>query len=231
MICGASVNMGWWEVVNPRLGLSTDVYDIVCHYMHHGSFTYDASLHGVGRINIPLLARILEMPLKCGHLGTVYLPGDFNRDCIESFKDFSDFAEKWLESTDPAKNGDGSPRMSYNIEPCDPMGSSGSPSPPGPTFTVRVEGPYILFEGTIHANCCPIKLEVNMTQEGNVIKLYEAEYEGACDCQCDFPTYGSIGPFEDGSYTIEIYWQLWSVRGGLLYEELKGFEEATIGAG
>jgi len=72
--------MGHQQVVNRELGLSMDVYFIASHYMHHGSFTYSGGLHG-GRINVPLLARILEMPLRCGHLGTVYLPGDFNKDC------------------------------------------------------------------------------------------------------------------------------------------------------
>jgi hypothetical protein len=100
--------MGYWQIVNPRLGLSIDVHDITCHYMSHGSFSYSGTqikpphdpFHA-GRIDLALLVRIIEMPQRCGDLGTLYLPGDYNKDCEEDFKDFADFADKWLKSTDP----------------------------------------------------------------------------------------------------------------------------------
>jgi len=112
-ICGESVNMGHQQVVNPELGLSMDVYFIASHYMSHGSLSYSGlqidEPHGPfhsGRIKIALLARILDMPHLCGHLGTIYLPGDFNKDCIENFKDFAEFADKWLQITEPAQEND-----------------------------------------------------------------------------------------------------------------------------
>lgn len=106
-VCGRSVNMGHQEIVNPKLKLSMDIYFVASHYMSHGSLSYSGlqidpphePFHN-GRINAALLARILEMPHRCGHLGTTYLPGDYNRDCVKDFKDFSDFAAKWLEETD-----------------------------------------------------------------------------------------------------------------------------------
>lgn len=107
-ICGEVVNMGYWQVINPRLGLSIDIYDIACHYMSHGSFTYSGLNYDTphdpfhnGRIDIPLLMKILEMPRRCGDLGTVYLPADVNKDCRENLSDFAEFADKWLQSTDP----------------------------------------------------------------------------------------------------------------------------------
>jgi len=73
-----------------------------CHnYMEHGSFCYDGDVHGAGRLDVGLLARILEMPRRCGDLGTVFLPGDLNRDCKEDFRDVAEFGREWLESTDP----------------------------------------------------------------------------------------------------------------------------------
>jgi hypothetical protein len=110
-ICGESVNMGWWQIVNPKLGLSIDVYDITCHYMSHGSFSYSGThidppydpFH-TGRIDLALLVEVLEMPRQCGDLGTLYLPGDYNKDCKEDFKDFADFADKWLNSTEPGQD-------------------------------------------------------------------------------------------------------------------------------
>jgi hypothetical protein len=107
-ICGKQVNMGYWQIINPKLGLSMDVYDVACHYMSHGSFSY-SGLHidlpnepfHNGRIKIALLTKILEMPRQCGDLGTIYLPGDSNKDCKVDFKDFAGFADKWLQFTDP----------------------------------------------------------------------------------------------------------------------------------
>jgi hypothetical protein len=102
-VCGKSANMGYWQVVNPTLGLSLDVPDIVCHYMRHGSFSYSGDLHGKGRADVPLLAKILEMPRRCGHLGTLYAPGDLNHDCKSDLADLAKLAEKWLDSTEPNK--------------------------------------------------------------------------------------------------------------------------------
>jgi len=110
-ICGEMVNMGPAGIVNPTLGLEIDCPLIAIHYMSHGSFSYTGHEVGgeplhFGRIDIPLLLKILEMPRQCGDLGTQYLPGDSNKDCREDFADFADFAEKWLQSTDPKGDGD-----------------------------------------------------------------------------------------------------------------------------
>ena len=110
-ICGDEVNMGYWQIVNPKLGLSVDVYDITCHYMSHGSLSYSGlqfdephdPFHN-GRVDIELLAKILEMPRRCGDLGTMYQPGDLNHDCKKDFADFAKFADKWLDSTDPGQD-------------------------------------------------------------------------------------------------------------------------------
>jgi len=100
-VCGEAVNMGYWQVVNPKIDLSIEVPVIVCHYMGHGSFSYSGDVHGKGRIDVPNLVKILEMPRRCGDLGTIYMPEDVNEDCRVDFADFAELAEKWLESTDP----------------------------------------------------------------------------------------------------------------------------------
>ncbi len=111
-ICGKWIHMCGGKIVNPKLGLqypdandpmSTEFLpDLALHYMSHGSFSLAGSEH-TGRVNIPLLLQVLKMPQQCGHLGTIYLPGDSNKDCKEDFSDFADFANKWLKSTDPAE--------------------------------------------------------------------------------------------------------------------------------
>lgn len=102
-ICGATVNMGPAGVVNPKLDLSVDCPLIAIHYMEHGSFSYTGDVH-TGRIDVAALVRALEIPRRCGDLGTLYLPGDLNEDCKVNFADFAKFADKWLDSTDPSQD-------------------------------------------------------------------------------------------------------------------------------
>lgn len=111
-ICGAPRNMGYVEIINPQLGLRIEIPYISIHYMEHGSFShfgyyqYEGDLLHYGRIDIVLLAKVLQMPRRCGDLGTTYLPGDLNEDCSENFKDFAEFADRWLQCTDPNRNED-----------------------------------------------------------------------------------------------------------------------------
>lgn len=43
-------------------------------------------------------------PLYCGMGGTEYSSADFNKDCYVDFSDFGDFAESWMDCTDPAND-------------------------------------------------------------------------------------------------------------------------------
>lgn len=109
-ICGQWIHMGGCAIVNPKLDLTypdvndpldpTFLPDLALHYMEHGSFSCAGSIH-TGRVNVSRLLKVLEMPRRCGHLPALYLPGDFNKDCIANFLDFAAFAQRWLECTDP----------------------------------------------------------------------------------------------------------------------------------
>jgi hypothetical protein len=96
--CGEAVNMGYWQITNLKLGLSIDVPVLALHYMEHGSFSYEGNVHERSRINLPRLVKILEMPRRCGDLGTVYWPADLNRDCRVDADDFAIFTEQWLQN-------------------------------------------------------------------------------------------------------------------------------------
>jgi len=236
-ICGEARNMGWWHIVNPKLGLSMDVYDVACHYMSHGSFSYSGlqldpphePFHN-GRLKIALLAKILDMPKQCGHLGTIFLPADFNKDCRENFKDFADFADKWLESTDPNQSSAGPSIITYNVEDCDRGGGATATQSPATLdlrFSVEVDGSYINFKDMINANCCLDKIELTMTLNGSLIKILETEYlTTPCFCLCDFPTTARLGPFDEGTYALEVY-----KRTNDSQEELIGKTTVTIGPG
>jgi len=111
-ICGQYVNMGFYRVVNPKLSLSIDVYEILLHYMSHGSFSFSGQepwpphnpLH-YGRAKVALLINILELPRQCGDLGTKYLPADTNEDCRVNLGDIADLADRWLDCTEPHGEG------------------------------------------------------------------------------------------------------------------------------
>jgi len=49
---------------------------------------------------VPLLVKILEMPSRCGDLGTLYHPNDLNKDCNVDFEDLVTFVEKWLQDSE-----------------------------------------------------------------------------------------------------------------------------------
>jgi hypothetical protein len=98
--CGEAVNMGYWQITNLKLGLSIDVPVLALHYMEHGSFSYEGNVHERSRIDLPALVKILEMPRRCGDLGTIYWPADLNGDCRVDSDDFALFTEQWLQYID-----------------------------------------------------------------------------------------------------------------------------------
>jgi hypothetical protein len=104
-ICPTIVNMGFCEVINPKLGLFIAVPYIVSHYMGHGSFSYSGSVHGKGRIDVNLLVNVLGERYKVSiDLGPYNIRGDFNEDRIVNLLDLADFSNQWLTSTDPSED-------------------------------------------------------------------------------------------------------------------------------
>jgi hypothetical protein len=98
--CGQAVNMGYWQITNLKLGLSIDVPVLALHYMEHGSFGYEGNVHNKSRLDLTRLVKILEMPCRCGDLGTIYQPADLNRDCRVDSDDFVIFIDQWLQYKD-----------------------------------------------------------------------------------------------------------------------------------
>ena len=100
-ICGASVNMGYWQIVNTEVGTSMEVSELARHFMEHGSFNYLGDVHGRGRTDVAALLEILGLPAACGDLGMPYAPADLNRDCQIDIEDFTEFAQRWLDAVEP----------------------------------------------------------------------------------------------------------------------------------
>jgi hypothetical protein len=61
--CGATINMGYVEIINPMKELSIEISYIGLHYLEHGSFSYDGTLHD-GAIDPKLLSEILDYKVE-----------------------------------------------------------------------------------------------------------------------------------------------------------------------
>jgi len=160
----------------------------------------------------------------------VTLTGDFEPDGDVDFVDFTFFAARWRDSncgdsndcdgTDFDYSGTvdwsdlgvftqnwlkGVSGIEYEISPCN-MNSSAAERSGQTRFSVTVQGSYIHFEDMMVANCCPDELELQMTVDANLITIYEIEYLSyPCTCICDYPVTATLGPFEPGTYTLEVY--------------------------
>jgi parallel beta-helix repeat protein len=140
------------------------------------------------------------------------VPADLSRDQFVNFVDYAIFA---LQCSEPPTAG---PGMTYQIGECDWLAASSDSNEP--RFSVWVEGRYIHFEDLMYANCCPDELGLDKVINGNHITLYEIGYGGMCLCMCYFPITATLGPFEDGTYTIEVFDN---------YGQSLGIVEVTIG--
>jgi hypothetical protein len=133
-----------------------------------------------------------------------------NDDIIDE-KDLAVIANNWLE---------GIPGITFQIDECTVGAvSMSAPSPDSDElrFSVTVHGRYILFEDIMVANCCPDKLYLDMTVQDNLITIYENEHTTTpCLCLCDYPVTSVLGPFEPGTYVLEVY------------EDTNGFIGGTI---
>jgi hypothetical protein len=128
------------------------------------------------------------------------IPSDLKRNQLVNFYDYAIFAQQWPGAI-------AEPGIEYEISPCELMGMSltGAGLLDETRFTVTVEGRYIHFEDMMWANCCAKKLWLEMTVAGNMITINENEWGGTCLCMCDYPITATLGPFEPGTYIIEVY--------------------------
>ncbi|MHC4343239.1 MAG: right-handed parallel beta-helix repeat-containing protein [Planctomycetota bacterium] len=141
------------------------------------------------------------------------LPGDLDRSQSVDLIDYAIFA---LQCTGiPIAE----PSMTYEIGNCDFTATASTAAEPN--FSVWVEGRYIHFEDMMYANCCPDELRLENQIIGNQITLYEIGYDGLCDCMCWFPITATLGPFPDGTYTVEVIDNL---------GQSLGVVEVTVGA-
>ena len=131
----------------------------------------------------------------------IIVAGDINGDCEVNFLDLCIMGLHWCES------GGAAPTVKYQVGECTGRSDSKTQLTNEPTrFSVEVRGSYIHFEDVIAGNCCPDKLEVQMTLEDGVIILFEDEYvDSPCRCTCSYPTSATLGPFDDGTYRLDVY--------------------------
>jgi hypothetical protein len=130
------------------------------------------------------------------------IPSDLDRSQSVNLEDFSIFALQWAEAYL------GEPGMTYQIGSCSSqvLGLSATELSEQTRFTVTVDGQYIHFEDTMVANCCSDELGLEMTVEGELITIYETELTTTpCRCICDYAVSATLGPFQPGTYTLDVY--------------------------
>ncbi len=100
-VCGAWVNMGFYQIIHPVRGIQVDLPVISFHYLEHGSIGYDGSVHGVGRADIDGLKRVL-FPANPAHYEYRSVGDDTDFDLL------GDYEEPLVETdlTDPDTDGD-----------------------------------------------------------------------------------------------------------------------------
>ncbi len=145
------------------------------------------------------------------------IPSDLNHSQSVDFNDFAIFGLQWSYPT-AFEVG-----MTFHIDDCNMeagLNWTAAEESNEPRFKVWIEGRYIYFEDQMYANCCPGELGLDKEINGNQITLYEIGYGGFCYCMCYFPITATLGPFEDGTYTVEVYDN---------YGNSLGIVEVTIG--
>ena len=128
-----------------------------------------------------------------------YSAADLNKDHIVNLLDLAILSEQWMYGADLA------PGMTYKVGECNmEIDSSGENEL---RFMVTVDSNYIDFEDLINANCCiEDGIRLDMLIEGDVITITETELsEGTCRCMCNYPTAARMGPFDPGTYLVQVY--------------------------
>jgi hypothetical protein len=75
-VCGDWINMGHFYIHNPMRGISIEIPYLGLHYMSHGSFSYDGTIH-TGRVDIELLKQVLAHDY---HSHYIEISNDSDRD-------------------------------------------------------------------------------------------------------------------------------------------------------
>jgi hypothetical protein len=130
------------------------------------------------------------------------IPSDFDRSQFVDFDDFAILGLQWSYSSAFE------PGMTFHVDDCnmaEGLSWTVAAESNEPRFSVWVEGRYIHFEDQMYANCCMEELGLDKEINGNEITLYEIGYGSICPCMCYFPITATLGPFEDGTYTVEVY--------------------------
>jgi hypothetical protein len=130
------------------------------------------------------------------------IPSDLDRSRSVDFNDFAIFGGQWQQKGPDLG-------IIYEIGGCIPaefgLSATGQMGPA--RFTITVLGQYIRFEDMMRANCCADEIELQMTLEEVLITINEIEHTPLppCPCMCDYPITATLGPFQPGTYTLEVY--------------------------
>jgi len=155
-----------------------------------------ADINGSGRVELRDFARLAANWLKSG----TNLTGDLDDSRSVNFTDLRLLHSHWLESCNEYI-------QQLTVQDCN--GQSEQlflQDAAGTRFTITTQGDNLYFEDTIRANCCKQELYLKVTVAGSKITIYETEIiDVYCLCMCNYPTTAILGPFDNGTYTVEVF--------------------------
>jgi len=187
-----------WDFTNETVNGTRDIWRMCVNEMDYPHLTWEFGSDFICPDGVfiedllYLSSRWLESSLEA------FSSADRTGDGKVNLDDYALLAEQWMSGIELM------PSLSYKVGECDTGSvlSAGNPL----RFTVKVDGYFIDFEDLIFANCCIEKgICLEMRMEDRVITIIETELsEGICNCVCNYPTTARMGPFEPGTYTIQV---------------------------
>ena len=181
-ICGATENMGFFEIVNPLRSMSVTVPFICLHYLEHGSLSYAGTHHLSGRLDLAQVKRVL-LGTDETHLthGYYWYDDDLDHDGLgrreegmlatdpdssdtdgDSVKDGPQFLEGLVEALSglPREVRQDGPYLiehsAFGLEACDSCGSifnMGFVEITNPLEGISLEIPFIGLHYLGHGSC------------------------------------------------------------------------------
>ena len=165
-ICGAMVNMGYYEVIHPVRGLMVELPIIGLHYLEHGSIGYDGDVHGAGRVDIEGLKHIL-FPSNPAHYNDRPTGDDTDFDLLGDY-------EEPLVETDLADPDTDNDSLEDAPQVAEQLLSAISAMP----REVRTDGPYIVdhtFDGLETCAMCGEVMNMGFMEIVNPLEGFTLE--------------------------------------------------------
>jgi hypothetical protein len=106
---------------------------------------------------------------------------------------------RWQSARAGRSRWQSTPVLRYKVEQC------GTTEQPLLATSISARGEKLLVSDPIFFNCCAEYVRMTMVANADKVVFREKAMEEApCDCVCYYPMRGVAGPFEPGTYEVEL---------------------------